>query len=293
MKTKKWISFIIILTLCILACGVGVTAKSTPRVYMPESGKTVFSGGPAKIDVSNTSEGYFIANYSGKNKKVKLQVECPNGVTYSYNLHGGDEVFPLSAGDGTYKIGIYENVTGNRYSKALQESVKVYIRNTYGPYLYPNQYVNFNAKSEVVKTANAFGKKATTDIDLVTTVYNYVTSHIKYDYDKAANIGTNYTSNPDAILKSGAGICLDYAAVMASMLRSQGIPTRLEVGYAGKAYHAWVSTFIKDSGWVNGIIRFDGKNWSLMDPTFGANSSAAKLKTFIGDGTNYSTKFVY
>lgn len=293
MKTRKCISFIIILTLCFIMCGAGVTAKSTPKVYTPENGKKTFSGGPAKLDVSNTAEGYFIANYSGKNKKVKLQVECPNGVTYSYNLHGGDEVFPLSAGDGTYKIGIYENVSGNKYSKALQESVKVSVKNTYGPYLYPNQYVNFTAKSEVVKTANTLGKKASTDIDLVTEVYNYVTSHIKYDYDKAANIETNYTSNPDATLKGGSGICLDYSAVMASMLRSQGIPTRLEVGYAGKAYHAWISTYIKDSGWVNGIIQFDGKNWSLMDPTFGANSNQEKLKTFIGNGSNYSTKFVY
>lgn len=293
MKTRKCISFIIILTLCFLMCGAGVTAKSTPKVYTPENGKKTFSGGSAKLDVSNTAEGYFIANYSGKNKKVKLQVECPDGETYSYNLHGGEEVFPLSAGDGTYKIGIYENVSGNKYSKALQESVKVSVKNTYGPYLYPNQYVNFNAKSEVVKAANTLGKKVTKDIDLVTEVYNYVTSHIKYDYDKAANLETNYTSNPDAVLKDGSGICIDYSAVMASMLRSQGIPTRLEIGYAGKAYHAWISTYIKDSGWVNGIIQFDGKNWSLMDPTFGANSNQEKLKKFIGDGSNYKTKFVY
>ena len=80
---------------------------------------------------------------------------------------------------------------------------------------------------------------------------------------------------------------------MCSMLRSQGIPAHLEVGYAGEAYHAWISVFIKDVGWLNGIIEFDGKDWSLVDPTFAANSSESALKQFIGDGSNYTTMFVY
>ena len=126
-----------------------------------------------------------------------------------------------------------------------------------------------------------------------TKVYNYVTSTITYDHTKAATVQSGYTPNVDEIMASGTGICLDYAAVMASMLRSQNIPTRLEVGYAGQAYHAWISTYITDVGWVNGIIEFDGVNWSLMDPTFAANSSETALKNFIGNGSNYKTKYIY
>ena len=58
----------------------------------------------------------------------------------------------------------------------------------------------------------------------------------------------------DKVFTENTGICFDYAAVMATMLRTQAIPTRLEVGYAGEEYHAWVSTYIKDKGWINGII---------------------------------------
>ena len=97
----------------------------------------------------------------------------------------------------------------------------------------------------------------------------------------------------DEILTSGTGICLDYAAVMAAMLRSQSIPTRLEVGYAKDAYHAWISVYTKETGWLNGIISFDGKTWTLMDPTFGANSSESALKKFIGDGSNYTLQKLY
>ncbi|MBP5745533.1 MAG: transglutaminase domain-containing protein, partial [Lachnospiraceae bacterium] len=114
-----------------------------------------------------------------------------------------------------------------------------------------------------------------------------------YDYDKAENVESTYIPDVDNILNIKKGICFDYASLMASMLRSQGIPTRLEIGYAGDAYHAWISTYIKDVGWVNGIIKFDGKNWELMDPTFAANMSEDKLKTFIGEGDNYVVKFMY
>ena len=95
------------------------------------------------------------------------------------------------------------------------------------------------------------------------------------------------------LFRSGTGICLDYAAVMASMLRSQRIPTRLEVGYAQDAYHAWISVYTADTGWLNGIIEFDGNVWTLVDPTFGANTDDKTLKKFIGDGSNYILQKMY
>jgi hypothetical protein len=266
---------------------------NTPVCYTPTaSGVTVYSNSLASIDASNTSEGYIMVDYKGTNPKVKLQITGSNGVTYTYNLSGGYETFPLSAGSGSYKVAVYENVTGNQYATALSQTINANITNTYGPYLYPNQYVNFNASSQVVAKAKQLAQGCADDLEVVTKIYNFATS-ITYDYNKANTVQSGYTPNVDAIMASGTGICLDYAAVMASMLRSQNIPTRLEVGYAGTAYHAWISTYIHEVGWVNGIISFDGTNWSLMDPTFAANSDSQSLKNFIGDGTNYKTKYIY
>jgi hypothetical protein len=266
---------------------------NTPVCYTPvASGVTVYSNSLAEIDASNVSEGYIMVNYKGTNSKVKLQITGSNGVTYTYNLKGGYETFPLSAGSGSYKVGVYENVSGNQYATALSQTITANITNTYGPYLYPNQYVNFNASSKVVAKAKQLAEGCDDDLAVITKIYNYATT-ITYDYNKANTVQSGYTADVDAIMQSGTGICLDYAAVMASMLRSQNIPTRLEVGYAGTAYHAWISTYIHEIGWVNGIISFDGTNWSLMDPTFAANSSETALKNFIGDGTNYKTKYIY
>lgn len=76
---------------------------------------------------------------------------------------------------------------------------------------------------------------------------------------------------------------------------SEASPSRpgWEVGYAKVAYHAWISVYTRETGWLNGIISFDGKTWTLMDPTFGANSSESALKKFIGDGSNYTLQKLY
>jgi hypothetical protein len=269
------------------------TRDNTPVYYTPTaSGVTVYSNALAAIDASNVSEGYIMVNYKGTNSKVKLQITGSNGVTYTYNLSGGYETFPLSAGSGSYKVAVYENVTGNQYSTALSQTISVNITNEFGPYLYPNQYVNFTPASQVVAKAQQLAAGCTTDLEVVTNIYDFATS-ITYDYNKANTVQSGYVPNVDEIMNSGTGICFDYASVMASMLRSQNIPTRLEVGYAGTAYHAWISTYIHDVGWVNGIISFDGTHWSLMDPTFAATSDPTTLKNFIGDGSNYKTKYIY
>lgn len=80
---------------------------------------------------------------------------------------------------------------------------------------------------------------------------------------------------------------------MSAMLRSQGIPTKLEVGYVGEVYHAWISCYVDEIGWVDNIIEFDGKNWSLIDPTLGANNKKSDVKKYIGNGHNYLVKYTY
>lgn len=232
--------------------------------------------------------------YTGTNAKVKLQITGPDQITYTYDLKTKDfETFPLSSGSGTYHLTVYENITGKQYATVFSLDLEPTITNTFGPYLYPNQYVKFTKDSEAVKLAASLSASADDDLDVISAVYTYVTTHVTYDYDKAQNVQSGYLPDIDETLASGKGICLDYASLMVSMLRSQSIPTRMEVGYAGQAYHAWLSSYINEIGWVNGIMEFDGTDWTLMDPTFASTSSEKDLKNFIGDGSNYKTKYIY
>lgn len=272
--------------------GTKGSRDNTPVVLTGQADGTVTYGSEGvTIDASHISEGYIMVSYTGTNEKVKLQITGPDEVVYTYDLHGDYETFPLTAGSGSYTVGVFENIEGTSYSTLFTQTIDVKIDDEFGPYLYANQYVNFNGDSKVVEKAEELSKPCNDDLAVIEQVYNYMISNFTYDYDKAESVQSGYLPDVDEVFEAQTGICFDYAAVMAAMLRSQRIPTRLEVGYAGDVYHAWISTYIEEQGWVNGIIQFDGKNWELMDPTFASTSS--KPEDFITNTDEYITKFVY
>ena len=263
-------------------------------VRMPSApGSKCESSAKAAIDYSNAAQGYIMVKYSGSNPKVKLQITGPNKVTYTYTLHkGGYTAFPLTAGSGTYAANIFENVSGTSYALALGTSFSAKLSSSLAPYLYPNQYVNYTAQSKAIAKGEELAAKASTKIGVVQEVYNYLISNVVYDHQKAATVKSGYTPNVDSTLATKTGICFDYAALMATMLRTQDIPTRLEVGYvSGGIYHAWVSVYIPEQGWINGLIKFDGSNWSMMDPTFAASSAVPQSYTTAS--YSYSVKYLY
>jgi len=267
----------------------------TSVVLVPETGDTKRTKeGTAWIDYSNCNEGYVIINYHGDNSKVKLQIYTPEDNTYTYTLNSGDEIFPLTEGNGTYTVTVYENIQGKQYAAALSVCFDVTLRDEFLPFLYPNQYVMFTPDCKTVSDGENAVKDAKTELDAVSCVYNYVIDRLEYDYEKAETVQSGYTPDVDEILASGKGICFDYAAVMATMLRTLGIPAKMDVGWAGDIYHAWISVFIEDIGWINGIIEFDGTDWKLMDPTFADNSNQSKaIMNFINDEHNYEIKYRY
>lgn len=267
------------------------------------SGTDVRKNDKAEIDVSNAKDGYFMIKYLAKTTKtIKVLVKTPKGTQYQYSLktNGSYEVYPFSDGNGEYQIGVYENVSGSSYATAHTTSINVKLSDEFAPFIRPNQYVNYTKDSSTVKKAAEITKSSKTTIDKIAVVYNYVVKNITYDVEFASNVKngsvkSGYLPNVDTVLSKGKGICFDYASVMAAMLRSQGIPTKLVVGYAnGNIYHAWLSVYTKETGWIDNVISFDGKSWKLMDPTFASSGSqSAEVMKFIGNGSNYAAKYTY
>ncbi len=251
------------------------------------------------IDISNRAEGYIVAHYSGSNDKVKLilrQAGSRSG-DYVYDLvRGGYDVIPLSGGSGSYEISVNENITGDRYAIIFTDSFSANITSEFRMYLYPNQYVNFSANSQAVLLAEQLTANAYDVFNAVESVYNYIVGNIAYDTGKAqrASMGqiNGYLPDADDTLAQKKGICFDYAATAAAMLRSQGVSTRLVIGYSGQAYHAWIDVHIDGQGFVN-AIRFNGEDWVLMDPTYAAAYAAAGVDAYVGDGTNYNPIYYY
>ena len=269
-----------------------------PEIYIPTaSGVAVEQNSQAIIDYSNMQNGYIMAKYiEPTDLKIKLLITVPDGVQYTYSLYPGKdfEVFPLSGGNGEYSVGVFRQVEDTRYSMVLSTTIYVTLVDEFAPFLRPNQYVNFNQNSEAVRKAAQLTAGISDLLEKVAAIYYFVTNNIVYDVELARTVESGYLPNVDRTLSTGKGICFDYAALMSAMLRSQGIPTKLVIGYTGDQYHAWISVFSEEYGWLDDIIYFDGETWSLVDPTFAAGGmSSESLSQFIGDGTNYTEKFFH
>jgi hypothetical protein len=266
------------------------TRDNTPQVLEPQAeGLVVYANDEVTIDASNLSEGYFMVCYTGSAQKVRMLVDTPEGDTYNYllPLDGDYAVYPLSDGSGSYSVGVYENISGDKYAEIFSQQFDAAITDENRIFLYPNEYVDFTAESKTVAKGAELAAGADTDLEVVTAVYDYVTQNISYDYDKAENVKSGYLPVVDETLASGTGICFDYASLMAAMLRSQRIPTRLEIGYVDDMYHSWISVYIDEIGWVEDMIYFDGNKWSLMDPTLASYAKDQVVKDHMDNADQY------
>lgn len=263
---------------------------NTPQVLVPSAdGEVIYEAEGVCVDASNVSEGYVMICYTGGSEKARMLLDTPTGATYNYRLptDGSYGVFPMSDGDGDYRIGIYENVGDDKYAELFSQNITVTLEDEKKVFLYPNRYVDFHSDSQAVQKGAEIVADVSTELEAVRAVFSYVTQNVTYDYDKAATVQSGYLPVVDETLKTGRGICFDYSSLMAAMLRSQRIPTRLEIGYAGTLYHAWISVYIEEEGWIEDYIVFDGTDWVLMDPTLVSSSKAATVKKQMENADTY------
>ena len=273
---------------------------AAPIVLTPvASGNRVDGNSKATIDYSNIADGYVMVKWlTQTSKQIRVQLTrqgSESGVTYTYTIwpNGGFEVLPLSDGNGKYTINVFEQTEGDRYALAHSADINVTLKDEFAPFLRPNQFVNFDVDSDVVKRASEIVSRDFDLIEKVSVVYGFVISYLSYDRDFANAVirgeHKGYIPDLDEVLTRRKGICFDYASLMTAMLRSQGVPTKLVIGFAGEVRHAWINVYSEETGWIDRVVFFDGENWTLMDPTFASTASnATALQQFIGDGSNYT-----
>lgn len=265
--------------------------------HLPSAdGQSVIGNDPLIIDLSHTDQGYMMILYTGNASKASVQVTGPDGTNYKYFIAPSPDYVPITftGGDGSYVISAYENIEGDQYISLFSEMVEISLKDEFLPYLYPNQYIFFTDKSDAVKLAADLALNADTDIDLLSEVYNYVISNVTYDDEKAITVQIGYLPDIDETLATKKGICFDYAALMTAMLRSQGVPCKMAIGYSNEVKHAWIDVYIEGTGWIDRAIEFDGKEWKLMDPTFASNAEDQEsVQEYIGDGSNYILQYNY
>lgn len=248
----------------------------------------------AVIDYSHTEEGYIMARYTSQtDKRLKFRVFGPT-TTYTYNLPVDEwTVFPLSDGNGSYQCALYINTYDSKYAAVMSVQFDVTLEDEFAPFLRPNQYVDYSQAPNAVEKGAELCAGLEHPLEKVAAVYDFVVGTLSYDYDRAATVKSGYLPVLDDVLSEEKGICFDYAALMAAMLRSQEVPCKLVVGYAGDTYHAWISVWTDENGWIDGAIFFDGHVWKRMDPTFASSGNRSEeIMDFIEHGT-YTVRYLY
>lgn len=257
--------------------------------------------GQARIDYSNISEGYVLVSYLGSDtsKKLKISVLTPNKKSYNfYNLsHDGSyTIIPLTEGNGSYQVTVSKNTTGSIYSRLASKTFDVTLKDEFAPFRHSNQYVNYSKYGKVAEKARQLTANSTSELQSLQLIYNFVVNYLTYDYTKAAAatapgaVTSDFIPDVEHTYATKKGICSDYAALTAAMLRSIGIRAKVEIGYYSSSRvsnHAWISVYIDGMGWLNGVIEFKDGTWNMLDPTFA--STSARREEYITTKSRYTT----
>ncbi len=237
--------------------GVNKTASTEPLLLPEASGTVTFQGNGVTIDASHTDQGYVMVRCEPSEMRLKARISTDEQ-TYDYDLPGGDaySVFPLQMGDGVYTVRVMEQVENDLYAMRFGTDIDVRLGDETLPFLYPNQYVWYDTTTKTVQKAAELAEGLSSDAEIVKQFYRFVVKHMTYDNQKAVTVEKGYLPNVDEALETGKGICFDYAELLAVMLRSRGIPTKMLIGTVTpeNLYHSWNSVYLDDE-------------WVWMDPT--------------------------
>ncbi len=219
---------------------------------------------------------------AGTNKKVKLVISLGRE-RYTYDINDDTKYiyFPLQMGNGKYEIEIFENVKEDKYKKVYKKKAYYEIADDRLVYLNTIQIVNWQGDQTAVQVAEELIRNEKirryeeindqpfdeadleaielTDLEKIETIYLYVVQNIRYDYSKPGRLTSDYIPDIEDVFNEKEGICYDYSAILASMLRSLNIPTKLIKGYttATSAFHAWNEVYVEDEN-----------RWIIVDTTY-------------------------
>lgn len=253
-----------LLLLCMILLYTGyelyIRASSADAVWPEYAGTDLRYDGNLVVDCSDLSHGYFLAwTASPTSSRLKLRVmRGEMQFTYDLDNTGEYEVFPLQLGSGDYEISLYQNVGGSKYASGGKIWISASLSDENAAFLVPNQYVDYTKESPSVAKADELGEGASEE-EIYQSVCDFMAGEFLYDFVRATTISPGALPEVDECYNNKMGICQDLAAVMVSMLRTQGIPAKLMIGYIGTYYHAWTVSV------VNGEERF-------FDPTAAINA---------------------
>lgn len=164
-------------------------------------------------------------------------------------------LFPITTINVDYKVGLY-NITGD----SLQViDLKTINTSEINEDVYLNSEVYCNISNEkLLNISESLKDNSESLVDYVNNCIEFC-KNIDYDMEKYENLINHggfgeYTFDIESVILNNKGICIDKAGMLASLLRCNKIPCKIDIGYIGNNYHAWNEVYINDT-------------WRLIDTT--------------------------
>jgi transglutaminase-like putative cysteine protease len=227
------------------ALSTNIYELSLPREFSETNQKVYFENvSPLPKDIYRDSEGNILALF-----EVPANQESTITMT-GYILVNQDEL---------RENGEYFDVEFSQYLEKIKESE--YIKR----YLGSTKY--WEVTDDLIRSeANKLKKDKITLLEIIRSNYQYINEKLEYDQQKATS--ENERIGAKAALLGGPSVCMEYADLMISLLRAQGIPSRAAIGYANlretppseQVRHQWVQVWVPEYGWLS------------VDPTFESNN---------------------
>lgn len=247
------IAFFLIFSLGLVSFGTKVQAQANNISSNKYNKTNLLSANTAmstslQLNKDYVEDGYVQVRYSNSSdKRMKVSVKKDDRVYYyDFDGKGQYENYPLQMGNGKYIVTLLQNTQGKEYVEVEKWNIDAEIKDSSSVYSISNKMVNFDKAVETVSKAAALTEGISSDDKKVEVIYNYLISNVKYDYDKLNAVQAGYLPDIDSTVNSGKGICYDFSATFAGMLRSVGVPTKVVMGYSNntKGYHAWNEVYL-------------------------------------------------
>lgn len=257
--------------------------------------------GGMTLDVSNVGNGYVLARFDGVNDLQARLMMVLNGTEHWFAIHPGKgwETIPLTSSGEVYLEGLVETAAGSElYVTDVSITLKVQLLDPLEPFLRSSQVVNYDDKPEVMSLHESLSAdmSAAGAQERLFAILQWEMSYMNYDYGMALSPPDGHVPDLEHTIQTRYGVCYDLASLMCALLRMQGIPSRLEIGYMDEGYHAWVSTYsYVDETWKR--VEWKAGEWYAMDPTL-AITSGEGIKDYIDaiqcmKGVRYVVRYTY
>lgn len=224
----------------------------------------IFDISPTPKKISRDSEGNILATFEvDANKDSEISVS--GYVFVSQNSLDNPLVIP--------------NLDFESYKKEIKKENQGIYLNSSKYWEVNDEYIQGEAKKLIGD--NKFF------LDVIKADYAYVNEKLEYDQSKANS--ANERIGAKAALQGGGSVCMEYADVMITLLRAQGIPARAALGYANldtlenttesnNVRHQWVQIWVPEYGWLSVDPTFESLNMSI-----GQDLQRVLWETFNGD----------